>query len=190
VRIITLIISLVFSGTVLAFSNFNQTTLPPLTQGTYLTGGFGVGTISCINCGKTKHNTITHTLSAHTLDLGYQFNPYVALELDSSILQDFDVFSIITPGWDTPKSTEGNVVIKGILPLSNRFSLFGKIGPGFIWLSNRKDEDAAYTHESTHVAAGIAFRATKHVSAELSYSHYFAPNLVIDDGILSASILF
>jgi hypothetical protein len=162
----------------------------PVIQGIYLDAGSGVGTISCKNCG-INGNTVTHTHSAHNFELGYQFNPYVALALGTSVLQPFSVWDIITPSLTvTPTSQTVDLAIKGMLPIANRISLFGKLGNGVIWLPNRKDENTAFSREVLYVASGVAWQATHKVSAAISYNHYAADHLVIDSGMLSANILF
>lgn len=50
--------------------------------------------------------------------VGYQFNPYVALEAG---------YFMVTPD-NTSVLSAPNVSVKGILPIGNRFSLFAKLG--------------------------------------------------------------
>ena len=190
-RWIAIIATLIFSC--IAFSTFAKPTANAVAvshQGIYLDGGFGIGTISCIDC-SVDHHTVTHTHSAHIIDVGYQFNPYLAIELGTSVLQPFAYDSILTPGlMETPTSQEADIAIKAMLPIGKRFKLFGKVGDGVIWLPNRTDEKTAFSHKSTYLAAGVALHATHRVSAALSYNHYTADHLVIDSGMLSANILF
>ena len=112
-------------------------------KGWYVGGDLGGGNSKCSNCATTINSqsvitttSTTDTGATATVFGGYQFNPYLALELGFGALPQVKITetgsaSTYFPAY-TFKATAANshvyVAAKGMLPLSSQFGLFTKLG--------------------------------------------------------------
>jgi hypothetical protein len=84
-------------------------------SGFYVSGGVGVGNTH-VSLGGLSGNAVSTAISA---DLGYKFNKYVAMGANSIFLVRNGQALIPTL-----------LYVKGILPLSERFNMYAKLGGG------------------------------------------------------------
>lgn len=109
--------------------------------------------------------------------LGYDFNQYLAVEGGYAHLGKS------SNNYGSVASTHSNksalfVAVKGTLPLSERFDLFGKIGPSY----NMIDQSVTVlgtpigTNDSKRMAVmygvGAEFAATKQLGVRVEYEHF------------------
>lgn len=101
--------------------------------------------------------------------LGYKFNEWVAVE--GSFI-DFGDYGSDVAGADTDGYT---AAIKGILPLSERFSLYAKVGQ--LWSEteyNLGGISNEYDDESLFVGAGLSYAMTQNFLINAEYTVYDA----------------
>lgn len=101
--------------------------------------------------------------------LGYKFNEWVAVE--GSFI-DFGDYGSDVAGADTDGYT---AAIKGILPLSDRFSLYAKVGQ--LWSEteyNLGGISNEYDDESLFVGAGLSYAMTQNFLINAEYTVYDA----------------
>lgn len=105
--------------------------------------------------------------------LGYQFNPFLALEAEYI---DFGNF-----GEDDVEGKLKGVGLSAIgrLPLTDSFGVYGKVGAfASAFDVDAFDEDETYDEVSPFVGAGVDFRVTRQLTAFAEYNHY---NVDIDE---------
>ena len=101
--------------------------------------------------------------------LGYKFNEWVAVE--GSFI-DFGDYGNDIAGGDTDGYT---AAIKGILPVTDRFSLYAKVGQ--LWSEteyNLSGISSDYDDESLFVGAGLSYAITKNFLVNAEYTVYDA----------------
>lgn len=101
--------------------------------------------------------------------LGYKFNEWVALE--GSFI-DFGDYGNDIAGGDTDGYT---AAVKGILPVTDRFSLYAKVGQ--LWSEteyNLGGISSDYDDESLFVGAGLSYAITKNFLVNAEYTVYDA----------------
>ncbi|WP_375279160.1 porin family protein [Alteromonas australica] len=99
--------------------------------------------------------------------LGYKFNEWVALE--GSYI-DFGDYGSDLAGAETDGYT---AAVKGILPISDRFSLYAKVGQ--LWSETEYNFGTAtgdYDDESLFVGAGISYEITRNFLVNAEYTVY------------------
>ncbi|MBE02316.1 MAG: hypothetical protein CL958_04385 [Euryarchaeota archaeon] len=106
--------------------------------------------------------------------LGYQFNPYFALEAEYI---DFGNFG---DDDDVDSRLKGlGLSAVGRLPLTESFGIYGKAGAFASALDvDAFDEDETYDEVSPFVGAGVDFRVTERLTAFAEYDRY---NVDIDE---------
>ena len=101
--------------------------------------------------------------------VGYKFNEWVAVE--GSFI-DFGDYGNDIAGGDTDGYT---AAIKGILPITDRFSLYAKAGQ--LWSEteyNLGGVSSDYDDESLFVGAGLSYAITKNFLVNAEYTVYDA----------------
>lgn len=109
-----------------ADSSVQKTPIKTPESGFYVSGGPGFTLLGVIGLG-----VLDKAYPSFRVDVGYQFNPHFAMGIDSYVVPftdlDFD---------DSANSTHTyaptSLYAKGIIPLSARWSLYGKLGLGAI----------------------------------------------------------
>lgn len=105
--------------------------------------------------------------------LGYQFNPFFALEAEYI---DFGNF-----GEDDVEGKLKGVGLSAVgrIPLTDSFGVYGKAGAfASAFDVDAFDEDETYDEVSPFVGAGVDFRMTQQLTAFAEYNHY---NVDIDE---------
>lgn len=116
---------------------------------------------------------------------GYQFNPNVALETGFTRFHDsHDNITATYAGIPlsekaTLKTQAWDVVGKGILPLQNGFSLYGKAGVAYLMADAKArttlgSVNASASKSANHIyptaSVGVSYDITKNVVADVSYT--------------------
>lgn len=160
------------------------------TNGVYVTGQAGYAVTHMKNTlsfdpvfpgGKTMPNGGV----AGRLAIGYQFNPNLAVELGYLQLPKLKATTPHTPnyyaGLITLKQNAIDVAAKGILPINDKFNLFGKIGVAYL------TSDVDYLNEDTgnnnNNWGGDNFGIAKHQwapEAGIGVSFNVTPNAFVD----------
>lgn len=114
---------------------------------------------------------------------GYQFNPYVAAELGYVRFHN-STLSVYTPSyyWGMPyqttatiKQQAGEAAIKGIIPLADGFSLYGKGGLAYVDSTGNVHGAGLNYNSSSHdwrplYGAGLSYDITQNVTADVSWT--------------------
>ncbi len=149
-------------------SSDNQSFFAGKDAGVYVSGNIGYGYVNNKNIlpRKNRHGF------AYSADLGYQFNPYLALELGYLHVNSFKVAN-------THFSTAAiDLVAKGIYPINEQFNVFGKAGVA------RMEDDSSTTSNNVTVkttyhkyvpviGAGVSYNVNDNVSVSLQDVYTF-----------------
>lgn len=161
-------------------------------QGWYV--GTGVGSASNTMSGINWGSGVSEKTNATGFKMygGYQFNPYLAVELQ---YVDFGEYKADQGSYHGTVKTSGlGMSAVGLWPLSDQFSLFGKLG-AISKMRDYKEDDRAYRNEgkSTKVAAllgvGAEYRFTTGLSLRAEYEHAGKTGLGDDDAKLANKLL-
>ncbi len=156
--------------------------VPAYASGGYLGIGYGMGSSTDAAANVEAHagpgGVITYNKSrpAFSVLAGYQFNRYVAAELQ---YVDFGTYSVNqTAVWGTYNEVDtinaASAAAVGTWPITRMFSVFAKLG---LAISADKAEVASYD-SSTTTATGVMFGAggavnfTRHIALRLEYDQY------------------
>ncbi len=105
--------------------------------------------------------------------LGYQFNPFFALEAEYIDFGNFGEDDV------EGKLKGAGLSAIGRLPLTDSFGVYGKVGAfASAFDVEAFDEDETYDEVSPFVGAGVDFRVTQHLTAFAEYNRY---NVDIDE---------
>ncbi|WP_203299025.1 porin family protein [Marinobacter sediminum] len=105
--------------------------------------------------------------------LGYQFNPFFALEAEYIDFGNFGEDDV------EGKLKGAGLSAVGRLPLTDSFGVYGKVGAfASAFDVDAFDEDETYDEVSPFVGAGVDFRVTRQLTAFAEYNHY---NVDIDE---------
>ena len=139
------------------------------------------------NQGFSSSTSIDSTDTGWGLDLGYQFNPWFAVEGGYIDLGRFDFGSQLpasAPGAISGrvKNDGARLTAVGIVPLDHGFSLFGKAG--IFDLRTRLDATAAngtdlgssHSHAGGTFGVGAAYDITKGISARVEWNRFVNAN--------------
>ena len=163
------------------------------TNGWYIGGEFGAGSSRCSTCdtneitGEVK--STTGSTPAFDFLGGYQFNRYFALEGGVGMLPLMQVSSTYnkTTGSNPGQRTKTNwaavghlyVAVKGMLPITNQFGLFGKAGFDGMGLAYNKPYDPANEDSNngtsasgvgTYLAVGASYNFSPKWAGNVSYN--------------------
>lgn len=163
--------------------------------GAYIGGQLGWGTVhqDGINFNEfTKHSAKNSGLAGR-LFTGYQFNQNFAAELGYTRFQNGTASGVETENFGginyaesaeaTLKAHAVDLVAKGILPLENGFSLYGKVGAAYLYESIEVSDTFSianynYSYSGTASAhkilptfgAGVTYDINQNVSTDLSWT--------------------
>jgi hypothetical protein len=193
VTISMLIISSVFAD--------NKTPVVSPGKGWYVGGDLGGGASRCNTCNTNKItgavSSTTGYSSAFDMFGGYQFNPYLAVETGIGMPPLLPITTTFnkTYGHNQGVRTEtkwaaiGNyyLAVKGMLPITAQFGLFGKAGldaMGIVYnkydshyRSNRHSNEAETTGAlGTYLAAGASYNFNAHWTGTVSYNRILTKN--------------
>ena len=105
--------------------------------------------------------------------LGYQFNPFFALEAEYIDFGNFGEDDV------EGKLKGAGLSAIGRLPLTDSVGVYGKVGAfASAFDVEAFDEDETYDEVSPFVGAGVDFRVTQHLTAFAEYNRY---NVDIDE---------
>jgi OOP family OmpA-OmpF porin len=95
--------------------------------------GLNLGLATSSNYLQDNGSTGSQTNLSPSISFGYQFNQYLATEIDYLYVSDYTISKTNSIGNETLKQNQQFLTanIKGILPLDEKFSLFGKFGIGY-----------------------------------------------------------
>ncbi len=134
-----------------------------LDSGVYVNLNAGAG-------GQLSLNNISGGL-AGSVNVGYNFNPYLAVDAGFNSLGGIGVFGISS-------SRIYALSAKASLPLGNIFYLYGRLGLGYdnSTYTNVWDNTSEYNTAVTLMAAGAAFHLGKHFELHLEDSFFIPLN--------------
>ena len=153
-------------------------------RGVFVSGDVGVGSIdvkqSDYGTNLTKFRNYGFAWAAN---LGYQFNKYLALEAGYMNFGQSKATASVAGVTATETNTFGgfDAAVKGILPVTSQFNLFGKVGT----VDMHDDADlsvagtSARAHGSTWVpmlGVGTSFNVTDHVALNVQDDYAFRTN--------------
>ena len=152
------------------FSSLANATVP----GPYVGGQLGVGetyyeTFSVFN---TNENAL-----AGRIFTGYQFNPNFALELGYLQFGKTTVTDDVTGARASVTENSIDIMAKGILPLNEKFNLYGKLGAAYVTAKTTyMPYDSFFTGETYHTVApaaaiGISYDIKPNLPVDLSLMH-------------------
>lgn len=118
---------------------------------------------------------------------GYQFNNYIAVEAGAAMIPSVK-FSLTSNIFGTKCDNSNEYIydlnLKGIVPINEQFSVYGKAGVASLNLKSMKPDinlfqGVSTTIESNHAltatfGAGLNYAFTQHFSANLFYTGYVA----------------
>ena len=150
-------------------------------EGAYAGGNLGFGNVDSL-----KNLDLGINLNA-----GYQFNQYLALE------GDYTYFSSADTWQSTPAATQtGNAMyfigaIKGTLPLTNRFSVYGKAGIGFAYSSlsatpNFANGSTSAMSPASLLGAGLKYDITPKLAVNVEDMNYIN---TVQNGLGNANLI-
>jgi len=97
--------------------------------GFYISGNLGYGNVD-VNLPSVAGVSTSHRGVAWSTAVGYQFNPYVAVE--GGYIQFADE-KVSVPGSSVTVTTEAaDLAVKGIYPINQQFNVFGKAGIAYM----------------------------------------------------------
>lgn len=194
--------SLSFAETVV--SNGNNVyvyNVPPVVtspgKGFYVGTDLGGGVTKCNNCSTTATLTASSQTSTSNngamADLfgGYQFNPYFAVEFGFGSLPSVKIEQTATteiPPFFIPATytstryaytSDVYLALKGMLPLTNQFSLFGKLGIASEQVSYNNwftDNDVNINATGTYLALGASYYFSPHWAGLASLNRVHTAN--------------
>jgi opacity protein-like surface antigen len=113
------------------------------------------------------------------LAVGYQFNPYLAVEMGYMRLLNQkgtfkrNLYKTIT---ETSRQNAFDVAAKGILPISDKFNVYGKVGIAYLTStvdSNRKNLffDISEHKFAPEVGLGFTYNITNNMFVDTSLTH-------------------
>lgn len=141
------------------------------TSGVYVGGQLGYGNVHQGNDVDGARITTYH-LTDRILG-GYQFNEYVATELGWSRFGNVDAKSAI--GNLTLRTNVVDLAVKGILPVADKVSVYGKLGAAYV-MENVSGHFYGYHEDETNkkllpeAGVGVSYAFTDNVSADVSYT--------------------
>lgn len=139
------------------------------------------------NRGLSSSTSIDSTDTGWGLDVGYQFNKWLAVEGGYIDLGRFDYDSRLpasAPGAISGrvKSEGARLTAVGIIPLEHDFSLFGKAGIYDLRTrleagsSNGTDLGASHNHAGGTFGVGASYDITKAISARVEWNRFLNAN--------------
>lgn len=175
------------------FADITSATAAP-TKGWYIGGNLGMGTTTCNNC---SVNTITGAVDSTTgttpnFDFlgGYQFNQYVAVEGGIGMAPLFPMKTTYNKTWGTDQGQHTSskwaavfhsyIAAKGMLPLTNRFGLFAKLGLDYEGIAynqpfagNNDDDNngTSFGAAGFYQAVGASYNFMPELAGTVSYNH-------------------
>lgn len=122
------------------------------------------------------------------LAVGYQFNPYLAVEMGyMRLLNQKGTFklpptSIWASGTETLAQNAFDVAAKGILPVSDKFNIYGKVGVAYLSstitsnFDNVKENENDFFGIAKHkfapeVGLGVTYNITNNMFVDTSWTH-------------------
>lgn len=127
-------------------------------SGFYVGAGVGVGSYTISD----RSFSSGLAMAGINLDAGYQFGRYFALGVSS--------FSMIGHGGVIAPTV---LYAKGILPLSDRISLYGKLGAGALFATAPKDEPSDVVQDAVWMGGlGLNYQVTKSVAVGIEADVY------------------
>ena len=158
-------------GTRIAPANTNANNV----AGVYVSGNLGYGDID-IKMHSTPATTSKHKGFAWSTAIGYQFSKYLAVETGYIQFARQKVSLKGNPNYDSTTLTTDAVdlAVKGIYPISEQFSLFGKVG--IAYLSHKDVEttnsmNVITTSTNHHIvplfAAGASYNISQNWAVDL-----------------------
>jgi opacity protein-like surface antigen len=162
-----LIIGLIASGLACSASADQVTD-----TGAYLSAGVGQ---NWIQSGIPEENTTVLRLAA-----GWQFNPYLGVELSYN---DFGTFPGPTTAFTDFDMTGTSLSVIGQLPLSSTVALYGKAGQtwwradsSFFFFSRNGGMNESgtlnFSESDPHLGVGISVEVTRNIELDLEYNFY------------------
>lgn len=158
--------------------------------GLFVSGDMGYGNVDVTNAnvaGGTTTPQVSHSHLAWAAHIGYQFNKYFAVE---SGYTSFGAVKLVIPEADINANVVGkayysgvDLLAKGILPINDQFSLFGKAG--VVYLHSNVDVSASQSgvtvfgeNDSSWTAApelgmGAAYNVTQNAAINVQAIHAF-----------------
>lgn len=133
--------------------------------------------------------SIPNTGFAGRLAIGYQFNPNIAVELGYLQLQKqkgtfkLAPTSWYVPGTETLQQNAIDLVAKGILPISDKFNVYGKVGVAYLTSmitshfegQGKRNTNAAFNiakHKlAPEVGLGVTYNVTNNIFVDTSWTH-------------------
>lgn len=119
-------------------------------KGVYLGLGLGYGGEKTAAGWVFRDGSTSNEGFVASFDAGYQFNPYVGLELGASML----------PSKLSDNYTLVDFVVKGILPFENGMRLFGKAGVANLSASTSGSSDGS--NSSFYAGLGVGYAFNQH----------------------------
>lgn len=156
---------------ILSFEVYGQTLNNPIVEQWYLGAGVGSGYTHCSSCGQysggTKDNNVVVDLHG-----GYQFNSFVAAEASFAWLPTINHSE--SNQSTTYYPTQSSLAVKGILPLTNLFSLYGKLGGALTGISD--NSNASTGTIGIYYALGGGLQINQNLRMNLSANYVQANN--------------
>lgn len=158
-----------------SIAGHSEMPVPPVSdQGFYVGANFGHGTVdeevSNVS-GSTDNNGFAYNFNA-----GYQFNPYVALELGYTRFPDVSVGSLDV----SDENQSMDIAAKGLLPLGSRqlVDLYGKLGiasvstnnASYIYNEDGQNISGKQTDILPYLGLGIDFKVARNVKLNLEWA--------------------
>ncbi|MES2141972.1 MAG: outer membrane beta-barrel protein [Pseudomonadota bacterium] len=188
----------ILTTTVLGVSALGVMAANAAAPGVYVTGQLGYANTHMK--GKTEaYNTPNRPGPAGTnlnnnglagrLAVGYQFNQNLALELGYLQLKNgkyFEEAYAFPTGTEKLKQNAIDIAAKGILPLSDRFNIYGKLGIAYLTSNitfKDVDSDSKASGNNNQIyniakhkwapeaAVGVSYDITQNVSVDTSWTH-------------------
>src|SRR3990167_5970042 len=152
----------------------NQSFSNNTAKGIFISGNLGYSKVGDSEPG------LSNTGFAWNGNLGYQFNKYIALETGYTQFPNLK-FTFNSSGGNISETTKIygiDLLVKGILPINNKFSLFAMAGAMYfhtastaittgVYYLNRSDYNGTTSTYRPEVGLGAAYNLTKNVALSL-----------------------
>ena len=179
----------VLTSAVLGVSALGVMAANAAAPGVYVTGQLGYAKSKSLDKHDYDniHDNLNNSGLAGRLAIGYQFNQYWATELGYLQLKKATVaipaIGQLIPGTETSKQNAIDLVGKGILPVSDKINVYGKLGLAYLTsdlnlkeksgkkLPNNADYGIAKHKWAPEAAVGVSYDITHNVSIDTSWTH-------------------
>jgi len=132
--------------------------------------------------------SIPNNTSGGRLALGYQFNPYLAVEMGyMRLLKQKGTLKLApTSAWaagsETLAQNAFDVAAKGIIPISDKLNIYGKIGVAYLTSTITSDFNSIQNNQNDYfgiakhkfapeAAVGVSYNITHNVALDTSWTH-------------------